>query len=95
MEDSLRSNASDCSDRHLKVVFFDVMFLDGRSLLEEDYQTRRAQLERLVCPILGFASLSQRERIDLNHNAIQDAACIFAKHIADYQEGIVISVLSR
>lgn len=76
------------------MVFFDVLFIDGRSLLEKDYRDRRAQLESLVCPILGFASLSQRDRIDLNHNAVESVARIFAEHIADYQEGTFISALS-
>lgn len=77
------------------MVFFDVLFIDGRSLLEEGYQNRRAQLESLVSPILGFASLSQRDRVDLSYNAIESVARIFAEHIADYQEGIFTSTLSR
>lgn len=86
-EDSLVSNASDCSSRHLKVVFFDVMFIDGLSLLDKCYRDRRAQLECLVNPILGFASLSHRERVDLYGDPVQIIARIFSEHIASYQEG--------
>ncbi|GJJ11411.1 hypothetical protein Clacol_005644 [Clathrus columnatus] len=87
VENSLASNASDCSTRHLKLVFFDVIFVDGEILLNRSYKDRRAELERLISPILGFVSLSQRERVDLKHNAVQSLARIFSEHIANYQEG--------
>ncbi|KAF8513409.1 hypothetical protein BU17DRAFT_31851, partial [Hysterangium stoloniferum] len=91
--ESLQSNASDNADRHLSIVFFDVMFLDGCSLMHHTYQERRSQLEHLINVIPGFVSLSHRERIGLDRGlllAIKDLARIFSQHIANYQEGIVL-----
>ena len=68
-------------DIHLAVVFFDVLRVDGRSLLAEPYETRRTVLETLVKPIEGFAMLAERERIDLfNHErAVQALELVFTK----------------
>ena len=41
-------------NRHLCLAFFDVLHLDGRSLLLTPYERRRAVLERLINVIPGF-----------------------------------------
>jgi hypothetical protein len=45
-------------DLHLQLVFFDVLELDGRGLLDVSYESRREVLERLIRPIEGFVSCS-------------------------------------
>ena len=76
-------------DIHLAVVFFDVLRVDGRSLLMEPYDTRRTVLEALVKPIEGFAMLAERERIDLCHQdrAVQALEHVFTK-IKDRCDGM-------
>lgn len=44
-------------DRHLCLVFFDVLHLDGESLFQSNYDERRKILERVVRTIPGFVSL--------------------------------------
>lgn len=44
------------TDRHLCLVFFDVLYVNGESLLLETYEQRRAVLETIVQPIPGFVS---------------------------------------
>lgn len=65
---SILSNASDASTRHLALVFFDILYLDGVSLLGEPYSARRALLESVVAPIPGRAMLASRTRV---RNAIE------------------------
>ncbi|KAF8527280.1 hypothetical protein JB92DRAFT_2553330, partial [Gautieria morchelliformis] len=92
-ECSLQSNASDNGDRHLKVVFFDLMFLNGCSLLDKSYHERRAELEQIINIIPGYISLSCREPIDLSRGistAVKDLAHIFSRHVAGHKEGLVL-----
>ncbi|KAI0675996.1 hypothetical protein C8Q78DRAFT_1135769 [Trametes maxima] len=88
---SLISNASDGGTRHLALVFFDVLMLDGVSLLPLPYGERRAALERLVHVRLGHAMLAERTCVDLRRADAADALRrVFAHAIADHQEGVVI-----
>ncbi|KIJ55558.1 hypothetical protein M422DRAFT_240172 [Sphaerobolus stellatus SS14] len=94
---SLQSNASDESERHLMVVFFDIMFLDGESLMDHKYDTRRTLLEQTISVIPGFVSLSHRERISFTSGrpaATKLLAKIFAEHIAKHEEGLVLKEAS-
>jgi DNA ligase-4 len=43
-------------NRHLCLVFFDILHLDGVSLLETRYEERRRRLESVVKVIPGFVS---------------------------------------
>jgi DNA ligase-4 len=43
-------------NRHLCLVFFDVLHLDGRNLLDTPYDERRRCLERVVKVVPGFVS---------------------------------------
>lgn len=40
--------------RHLCLVFFDILHLNGQSLIDMEYDTRRELLESVVAPIYGF-----------------------------------------
>lgn len=44
------------ADKHLCLVFFDALFVNGESLLLQTYEQRRAVLETVVQPIPGFVS---------------------------------------
>lgn len=56
VKDSLESNGTDGGQRHFMLVFFDILLLDGRSLLEESYGKRRNLLHNTVKEIPGFVS---------------------------------------
>ena len=44
--------------RHLCLVFFDILHLDGKSLLREPYANRRSLLESVLHTIQGFVSVA-------------------------------------
>lgn len=43
--------------RHLCLAFFDVLHLNGESLIDQPYHVRRGVLESVIRPIQGFVSL--------------------------------------
>lgn len=55
--ESLQSNASDEGTRHFMLVFFDVLYLDGESLLDLSYGERRLKLVNLIRPIQGYVCI--------------------------------------
>jgi hypothetical protein len=94
-QSSLVSDASDQGTRHLAVVFFDVLMLDSSSLLSTPYTIRRSILESLIEPSHGQAMLAERTLIALNTTggiakAEEELRKIFARVIADHQEGIIL-----
>lgn len=54
---SLESDGSDGGDRHFMLVFFDILFIDGRNLLNEPYHIRRGILREVVHEITGYVSI--------------------------------------
>ncbi|KAG7443683.1 uncharacterized protein BT62DRAFT_325260 [Guyanagaster necrorhizus] len=79
-------------ERHLALVFFDVLYLNSVSLLSSSYRDRRRILESIIKPIPAYAMLSDRIPI-LMHNPEEAEARfrqIYAESIADYQEGVVL-----
>lgn len=79
------------SNRNLALVFFDVLLLDSVSLLPLAYSRRRAILESLIRPVTGMAMLSDRLCIDMTQERpYKTLERIFAEHIADKQEGIIL-----
>jgi DNA ligase-4 len=54
---SLESNGTDEENRHFMVVFFDILYVDGKGLLQEPYSTRRALLKDTIREIEGFVSV--------------------------------------
>lgn len=47
------SLSSQTPERHLAIVFFDILLLNGRSLVFDTYAKRRAALEQLIRPVDG------------------------------------------
>ncbi|KAI0664436.1 hypothetical protein C8Q70DRAFT_947961 [Cubamyces menziesii] len=88
---SLVSNASDGGNRRLALVFFDVLLLDGVSLLSLSYAERRAILEQVISLKPGYAMVAERTCIDMKNSDGEDTLRrTFARVIADHQEGVVI-----
>ncbi|KAI0051858.1 hypothetical protein FA95DRAFT_1533769 [Auriscalpium vulgare] len=90
---SLMSNASDDGTRHLALVFFDVLMVDGEYLLSTPYSARREVLEAIIKPEAGYAMLAARYPIDLTMGLRRSQAelrRIFATHIANFEEGLVL-----
>ena len=55
---SLQSDGTDEGTRHFLLVFFDILHIEGQSLLDEPYQKRRRMLEETVRVIEGFVRVS-------------------------------------
>ncbi|KIO24857.1 hypothetical protein M407DRAFT_25816 [Tulasnella calospora MUT 4182] len=90
-QDSLESNASDGGRRHFMLVFFDVLYVDGASLVSKSYEHRRKTLERIINPIPGFSVLAERVQIKLGQSdSIEQLRSIMARRIAEFEEGLVI-----
>ncbi|KAH9893240.1 hypothetical protein C8Q73DRAFT_746032 [Cubamyces lactineus] len=88
---SLMSNASDGGNRRLALVFFDILLLDGVSLLSLSYAQRRTILEQMVTLKPGYAMFAERTCINMTHpDAEETLRRVFARVIADHQEGVVI-----
>ena len=73
-------------------MFFDVLFLDSVSLLRHSYSDRRSILESIIQPVHGRALLADRSAIALTDlkNAAAELRVVFARTIADHQEGLVL-----
>ncbi|KAI5120358.1 hypothetical protein M0805_006881 [Coniferiporia weirii] len=83
------------ANRHLAIVFFDILFLNGNSLLSLEYSLRRSVLENVVRPIPQYAFIAHREEIDLSsansfESGLEKLRQIFAKCIANHEEGLVL-----
>ncbi|KAI0742007.1 hypothetical protein C8Q80DRAFT_1260737 [Daedaleopsis nitida] len=88
---SVVSNGSDGGTRHLALVFFDILLLDGVSLLSLPYSERRATLEQAVRVVPGYSMLAERTCVDTTHpDALDTLREAFAKLEADHQEGAVL-----
>jgi predicted metal-dependent phosphoesterase TrpH len=51
---SLESDGTGEGTRHFLLVFFDILHIEGQSLLDEPYRARRQTLEEIVRVIEGF-----------------------------------------
>ncbi|KAL5536761.1 hypothetical protein ACEPAF_584 [Sanghuangporus sanghuang] len=83
------------TSRHLALVFFDVLYLNGTALLSEPYCSRRATLEAIIDPIPMYAYLAHRTEIPLSgakgfSRGLKILEHIFASSIADHEEGLVL-----
>jgi DNA ligase 4 len=87
-QNSLVSNASDGGTRHLALVFFDILLLDGCSLLQAPYSRRRSILESVITPIPQYSMLAERKLIDdRSTDRLKD---VFAETVAQCEEGLVL-----
>ncbi|PHH87198.1 hypothetical protein CDD83_9193 [Cordyceps sp. RAO-2017] len=76
---------------NLMIVFFDMLLLDGRSLLDLRHSERFKMLEETVRPIRGRAQLVSRQVIDFGHRfAVSELRKLFAKVITEKGEGLVL-----
>ncbi|BGP31986.1 hypothetical protein JCM10296v2_003765 [Rhodotorula toruloides] len=84
------------STLHLMIVWFDVLYMDGESLLDEPYEARRSRLESLVLPIEGFSMLAEFVIVDFDHKetALASLRDRFARIIASRCEGLMLKPLS-
>ena len=72
-------------------MFFDVLLLDGVSLLSLPYSDRRNILERTIRLSPGYAMLAERSCIDMTRsNAEESFRKIFSSLVSDHQEGAVL-----
>jgi DNA ligase-4 len=79
---------------HLMVVFFDVLVVDDEPILRECVQKRRDVLRELVQPIPGRAERSQWALISFKtDDGITDLKQVFARSLAQRQEGLVLKPL--
>jgi DNA ligase-4 len=72
------------------VVFFDILLLDGNSLLWESYETRRTKLEDVITTIPGFSMLAERTPINMRRGLESGSRTLrncFARSIADCKGG--------
>lgn len=76
---------------HLMIVYFDVLMIDGESLLGVGQSQRRKRLEELIHCQEGQSQLVRRHIIDCDkRTAASDLRCIFARCITDRGEGLVL-----
>jgi DNA ligase-4 len=95
---SVRRPESDGEERHLALVFFDVLVLDSSSLLMQPYSARRKLLESVIIPLEGKAMIAERHAIGksclLGANSSQDPAArlrdVFASVLARHEEGLML-----
>ncbi|KAK0218025.1 hypothetical protein IW262DRAFT_1463334 [Armillaria fumosa] len=79
-------------ERHLALVFFDVLYLNSESLLSSPYRERRKILESIIKPIPAYAMLSDRVPIQMHNAEAAEAKFrqVYAESIGDYLEGVVL-----
>ncbi|KAG8745643.1 hypothetical protein FRC10_007340 [Ceratobasidium sp. 414] len=95
--------------RHLALIFFDILSLDGQSLLGRPFEQRRKILEEVVRCVPGWVGISNGAWINLTEDNNTDTqsstqsfthpsheALIqrFSQVIADYEEGLVVKPCS-
>jgi DNA ligase-4 len=79
---------------HLMIVFFDILVLDDESTLRHCLQDRRRILRGLVHAIPGRSMRSEWTLLDFKtRDGITDLKQIFARTLAERQEGLVLKPL--
>ncbi|KAF7796819.1 hypothetical protein EIP86_008003 [Pleurotus ostreatoroseus] len=87
---SMYSDKSAQGTRHLALVFFDVLHLDGASFVNQPYKTRRSTLERIIKEREGWIMLAQRECVYKAGGSAEQLRRSMAKSIANHEEGLVL-----
>ncbi|ODO06886.1 hypothetical protein I350_04246 [Cryptococcus amylolentus CBS 6273] len=94
---SATSSASgrwDNQSRHVCLVFFDCLHVDGRNLLHTRYDERRRILENAIVPIPGFSMLAERTKIRValrpDHLVQRDLDDLFNASNLAREEGLVL-----
>ena len=79
---------------HLMIVFHDLLLLDDTNCTDEAYEDRRVRLQKIVCPIPGWAEIGQQETVDFRHQYITATLGLhFASAISQNWEGLVLKGL--
>ncbi|KAL7823816.1 hypothetical protein V8C26DRAFT_383941 [Trichoderma gracile] len=79
------------SYEHLMIVYYDILLLDGQSLLNTRHSERFKLLEKIIHCDKGQAELVQRQLFNTNHPmAASDLRNAFAKVIRERGEGLVL-----
>ncbi|KIY50333.1 DNA ligase/mRNA capping enzyme, partial [Fistulina hepatica ATCC 64428] len=81
-----QSDIDDDEGRQLALVFFDIMFLDGKSLMDSPYAYRRSILENTIHCIRGRVMLAKRTAIDMQ----EAMRTLFSELCTNYEEGDVV-----
>ncbi|KAG8836098.1 hypothetical protein FRC17_010031 [Serendipita sp. 399] len=88
---SLDSNGTDEGHRHFMLVFFDILYIDGRNLLEEIYTVRREILQDVVNTVEGFSKLASRTPIWMQKgDPVRSLQSILSTSISQFEEGLVL-----
>jgi DNA ligase-4 len=83
--------SNDDRDRHLGLVFFDILVLDSLPLTQLPYSQRRELLESVIETSVGHIFLAERTPIDLTTaNPEHQLQATFAQSIANFEEGVVL-----
>lgn len=82
------------SGEHLMIVFFDVLMLEDKVMLNEPHRVRRAHLKGMVTPIDGEVQVVERTMIDFGHSSGRDLLTqTFSHAIRMRWEGFVLKGL--
>ncbi|KAI9618950.1 hypothetical protein H4Q26_012207 [Puccinia striiformis f. sp. tritici PST-130] len=82
---------SDIESRHLAICFFDVLYLNEKSLVERPYNERRQVLEKCIHVIPHYSMLVERKSFDFSRDSARDALRKhYATVIADRHEGLML-----
>ena len=81
----------DDGDRHLGLVFFDILVLDSTPLTQLPYSQRREILESVIETSSGHIFLAERTPVDLDTvHPEHKLQAVFAQSIANFAEGVVL-----
>ncbi|KAF7294439.1 DNA-LIGASE-A3 domain-containing protein [Mycena kentingensis (nom. inval.)] len=81
---------TDNAGRHLGLVFFDLLVLNGGSLLDLPYWRRRETLESVVTPVSNRSLLAERRRI-CPDSTLEE---IFSDRVVNGKEGLMLKAAS-
>jgi DNA ligase 4 len=78
-------------DKHLMIMFYNLLLLDNTVCIRESYNKQRQQLQSLVYYIPGRVDIGSREVIDFSSPSTTELLCqAFAQAIARRWEGFVL-----
>ncbi|OWZ42708.1 hypothetical protein C351_03239 [Cryptococcus neoformans c8] len=86
-------NLPSISGRHLCLIFFDILHIDGQGLLNHTYEERRKLLEDIIMVIPGFSQLAESTKISLQRGpeyALGELEAIFKRSNNLREEGLVL-----
>jgi DNA ligase-4 len=90
-----RQNTALTENRNLYIVFFDLLFLNNSSMINESYKDRRKMLEGLVLPIPTYSQLAESWMFKVparpwNLNSFAPLRSLFMKIVSQNQEGLMV-----